>query len=67
MKLKFHLLNLISDCSRTCTVRSDPGSTEQVHVSERDNIASEDVDADVEATKIALPHISAGSPSQQNS
>lgn len=37
------------------------------HVSKRDDVARKDVDTDVEAAKVALPSISAGSSSKQTS
>lgn len=44
--------------------RSDSENRESVHVNEWDNVTKDDVDADVELVKIALPSISAGSPSE---
>lgn len=48
-------------------VRSDTGSRESLYVSEWDDFTRDDVNADVEAAKIALPFISAGLLSQRTS
>lgn len=50
-------------------MRTDPGSTERVcvctHVSERDDVARDDVNAYIETVEITLFSIIVGLPSQQ--